>query len=312
MKAAAYVKQQAEELKKKGMLLMEVAWKVALLCVGWPYVFGARGETCTPANRRAFYKSKGADHPTIKTKCQVIRDDDPKSSCNGCKWYPDKERVLFFDCRGFTYWVLWLVYGWKLQGAGATSQWDTKSNWKAQGTIDTCPENQLVCLFQRKKGSSVTMAHTGFGYCGKTVECQNGVQHFTKRNSKWTHWGLPACCAEDYVKPEDPPKEENKVSKPTLKKGASGSNVKELQKLLIDKGYSCGSKGADGKFGNDTLAAVKAFQKDNGLKVDGVVGESTWAALEKTQQYYRVTVSHVVKSVAEEIKKKYGGEISAE
>ena len=312
MRAAAYVKQQAEELKKKGNPLQWVAWMVALLCVGWPYVFGARGESCTPGNRRAFFKSKGAAHPTIRSKCQVIREKDPKADCNGCKWYPDKERVLFFDCRGFTYWVLWLVYGWKLQGAGATSQWNTKSNWKAQGTIDTCPDNQLVCLFQREKGSSVTMAHTGLGYCGQTVECQNGVQHFTKRNSKWTHWGLPACCAEDYVKPEDPPKEDIKVSKPTLKKGASGSNVKELQKLLIDKGYSCGSKGADGKFGNDTLAAVKAFQKDNGLKADGVVGESTWAALEKAQQYYKITVSHVAKSVAEEIKKKYGGEISAE
>ena len=57
---------------------------------------------------------------------------------------------------------------------------------------------------------------------------------------------------------------------------------------------------------------MKAFQKDNGLKADGVVGESTWAALEKEQQYYKVTVGHVTKSVAEEIKKKYGGEISAE
>ena len=312
MRAAAYVKQQAEELKKKGMLLMEVAWTVALLCVGWPYVFGARGETCTPGNRRAYYKSKGEKHPTIKTKCQVIRDDDPKSNCNGCKWYPDKERVLFFDCRGFTYWVLWMVYGWKLQGAGATSQWNTKSNWKAQGTIDTCPENQLVCLFQREKGSSVTMAHTGLGYCGQTVECQNGVQHFTKRNKKWTHWGLPACCAENYEPPKDDQKEEPKKVNKTIRKGNKGELVKKCQQLLVKHGYSLGICGVDGDFGTATEKAVQEFQKDNGLKVDGIVGEKTWAALEKEQQYYKIIVSHVTKSVAEEIKKKYGGEISAE
>ena len=309
MKSADYVKKQAEELKKNGKPLQWVAWQVALLCVGWAYVFGARGESCTPGNRRAFYKSKGASHPTIRSKCQVIRADNPKDSCVGCKWYPDKQRTLFFDCRGFTYYILLLIFGWKLQGAGATSQWNTKSNWKAQGEIKTVPADTLVCLFQ-KKGDK--MAHTGFGYGNETVECQNGVQHFKTRNSKWTHWGVPACIDGTYTPPADPPKEENKVSKPTLKKGASGSSVKELQKLLIDKGYSCGSKGADGKFGNDTLAAVKAFQKDNGLKADGVVGSATWDALMKEQELYTVTVSHVVKSVADKIKKEYGGTITAE
>ena len=309
MRAAAYVKQQAEELKKKGNPLQWVAWKAALMCVGWPYVYGARGESCTPGNRRAFFKSKGADHPTIRSKCQVIREKDPKADCNGCKWYPNKERVLMFDCRGFTYYIIYLVFGWKLQGAGATSQWNTKSNWKAQGTIDTCPDNQLVCLFQQN-GSK--MAHTGFGYGGETVECQVGVQHFVKRNKKWTHWGLPACIDETYTPPEDPPKEDKKPVNKTIRKGNKGELVKKCQQLLVKHGYSLGICGVDGDFGTATEKAVKEFQKDNGLKVDGIVGESTWAALEKEQQYYRVTVSHVTKNVAEEIKKKYGGEISAE
>ena len=303
------MKQQAEELKKKGNPLQWVAWKAALMCVGWPYVYGARGESCTPGNRRAFFKSKGADHPTIRSKCQVIREKDPKADCNGCKWYPNKERVLMFDCRGFTYYIIYLVFGWKLQGAGATSQWNTKSNWKAQGTIDTCPDNQLVCLFQQN-GSK--MAHTGFGYGGETVECQVGVQHFVKRNKKWTHWGLPACIDETYTPPEDPPKEDKKPVNKTIRKGNKGELVKKCQQLLVKHGYSLGICGVDGDFGTATEKAVKEFQKDNGLKVDGIVGESTWAALEKEQQYYRVTVSHVTKNVAEEIKKKYGGEISAE
>ena len=67
----------------------------------------------------------------------------------------------------------------------------------------------------------------------------------------------------------------------TLRKGFSGSEVKELQILLIKAGYSCGKYGSDGKFGDSTLEAVNAFQADRGLAVDGVVGTKTWAELYK-------------------------------
>ena len=49
--------------------------------------------------------------------------------------------------------------------------------------------------------------------------------------------------------------------------------------MLEQAGYSVGTYGIDGDFGKDTLAAVKAFQQDRGLKVDGIVGPKTWAAL---------------------------------
>ena len=67
----------------------------------------------------------------------------------------------------------------------------------------------------------------------------------------------------------------------TLRKGSSGSVVKELQILLIKAGYICGKYGSDGKFGDSTLEAVNAFQADRGLAVDGVVGTKTWAELYK-------------------------------
>lgn len=69
-------------------------------------------------------------------------------------------------------------------------------------------------------------------------------------------------------------------SKGYLSKGDSGAEVKDMQKKLIACGYSCGSSGADGSFGNDTLAAVKKFQKENGLKVDGYFGEKSKEKLE--------------------------------
>lgn len=65
-----------------------------------------------------------------------------------------------------------------------------------------------------------------------------------------------------------------------IKIGDKGDAVKEVQNLLNQKGYDCGT--ADGIFGTKTEASVKAFQKANGLTVDGVVGDKTLAAL-KTQ-----------------------------
>jgi murein L,D-transpeptidase YcbB/YkuD len=64
-----------------------------------------------------------------------------------------------------------------------------------------------------------------------------------------------------------------------VSQGSRGSDVSTMQKYLIALGYSCGSTGADGIFGTNTRAAVRSFQANNGLTVDGVCGYQTWAAL---------------------------------
>lgn len=66
---------------------------------------------------------------------------------------------------------------------------------------------------------------------------------------------------------------------PTLKFGASGNITKIAQERLISLGFSCGSSGADGKFGNGTKNAVIAFQKAHGLAADGIIGQNTWRKL---------------------------------
>lgn len=66
-----------------------------------------------------------------------------------------------------------------------------------------------------------------------------------------------------------------------FKKTIVNDHVKFIQNRLIKKGYSCGKKGADRSYGPDTKKAVKAFQKANGLKVDGQVGADTTAKLLK-------------------------------
>ena len=65
-----------------------------------------------------------------------------------------------------------------------------------------------------------------------------------------------------------------------LKKGSEGISVQALQRILSTYGYNLGSKNPfDGKFGEKTDAAVREFQADHGLTVDGIVGAKTWAKL---------------------------------
>ena len=66
---------------------------------------------------------------------------------------------------------------------------------------------------------------------------------------------------------------------PMLRKGDKGETVKALKALLILRGYKGGFSSSNPLFGSNVLKAVMNFQKDNGLEVDGIVGEFTWAAL---------------------------------
>jgi uncharacterized protein (TIGR02594 family) len=54
-------------------------------------------------------------------------------------------------------------------------------------------------------------------------------------------------------------------------------SVREIQQALNDKGFDPG--GIDGVWGRKTIAAVKAFQSEHGLDVDGIVGPKTSGAL---------------------------------
>lgn len=62
-----------------------------------------------------------------------------------------------------------------------------------------------------------------------------------------------------------------------VRAGSRGSSVREVQELLIEKGYL--NDTADGVAGEKTVAAIKNFQKAAGLTVDGVCGNDTYRAL---------------------------------
>lgn len=66
------------------------------------------------------------------------------------------------------------------------------------------------------------------------------------------------------------------INYPTLKNGSKNDAVRLLQHKLNEKGYQLAE---DGHFGAKTEQAVKDYQSTNGLTVDGIVGQKTWAVL---------------------------------
>lgn len=87
-----------------------------------------------------------------------------------------------------------------------------------------------------------------------------------------------AYMVEDDVFVLEDPEETIQEVRPILRKGSRGVAVAELQTDLAGLGYFSGR--IDGIFGPLTRASVLAFQADNNLSTDGIVGENTYAALE--------------------------------
>ena len=311
------------QLAAGSITLSQAIWNTALACVGWSYVYSAWEELCTPSERRKRFKMC-PDKLSIKAKCQVLRDDDQKPNCVGCQWYPDEERTRCGDCRGFQDW-LFKMFGFDLYGDTVSAQWNHKDNWcvKGQFGVDPVPQNVYVSVFIKNKTTG-KWTHTGGYFNGATCECASGVQYFNPmKENRWTHWAIAKCFESGYQQPKEPEKQPEKgqtVSYKTIRRGNHGELVKQLQTKLNAIGYDLGICGIDGDFGTATEKAVKQFQKDHGLTVDGVVGPKTWAALDGAEKQpepvkeilYTVTISGKDKATAEEITAKYGGVITPE
>jgi N-acetylmuramoyl-L-alanine amidase len=64
-----------------------------------------------------------------------------------------------------------------------------------------------------------------------------------------------------------------------IRKGDGGQNVADVQRRLAALGHSSSPEDTAGVFGDATARAVRAFQQERGLLVDGIVGEDTWREL---------------------------------
>ena len=230
------------------------------------YASGTFGQKALPS----IIDAKAKQYPKWYTKDRIAY----------LKSLPDDTRM--FDCCGLIKAVCWgfpnTVYG----SNGCPDKND-------QGLWDMC-KDKSQSFSNIQVGEMLWMkGHVGvYLGNGKGIECtpswKNGVQITAVakmgaisglHSRSWAgHGKLPFI---DYgeVKPAVP----DYSKYPILKKGSRNSYVTILQKILVEKGYD--PKGIDGIFGPGCLAAVKQFQKDNGLVVDGCVGPKTWAALYK-------------------------------
>lgn len=107
------------------------------------------------------------------------------------------------------------------------------------------------------------------GYCTSTTYIKNCLDKIDKYNLTQYDNFLTGQIVTGQI---------STVKRATVKKGSRGTDVTYLQQRLTAKGYGVGN--IDGIFGIKTLEAVKAFQAENGLTVDGIVGSKTWSAIE--------------------------------
>ena len=140
-------------------------------------------------------------------------------------------------------------------------------DWDDKGTGDNVGNGDHVGIVEKVEDGAITVIEGNYS---------NSVKRRTIQvNDKYIRgYGVP--------KYDEAPKtavKEYSVNLPKLSKGSKGCNVKSLQILLIGYTYTCGGAGADGDFGPATDAAVRRFQKANGLTVDGIVGPATWKKL---------------------------------
>lgn len=306
MKTASDVKELVAKWIADGRDKSYIVIHAAEACLGWPYVWGAVGAECNP-DKRWYYAHRdvcpAGEVIQIFRTCQYYTDEGEKSgkSCGGCQFYPQNMRTLCNDCQGFCKNMFSRV-GITLPGAGATSMYNTASAFTERGKIANIPKDK-VCLVFMQNGEK--MSHVGIHVGnGNIIHCSGTVKRGKITDRGWTHYAVPKGM-DGKVPPE--------VNYPTLRKGSSGEYVTLLQTKLVQRGYDLSPYGADGKFGNKTLEAVRAFQQKNGLDVDGVVGKATWGALlDEQTELYTVTIQHVSKDVADSIVGKYGGTMKKE
>lgn len=154
-------------------MIREVVEK-ALSLIGQGYIYGAKGQTCSPA----FRQQQAEQYP-----------DQADNILNvGAKW--DGKPV--WDCAQLTR-ACAKEAGITLV-SGATSQWD-KTDWAKKGTIDTIPPGETVFVYRRKNGSSTVMQHTGValgdGTCVHARGTAYGVVRQDMAEHAWTHWAMP-------------------------------------------------------------------------------------------------------------------------
>lgn len=281
----------------------------------WGYIWGTAGVKWTESMQKQKVDYMVSKYGTDWKKNADAKNDNYYSAAlYGSKWIGH----TVADCSGLFRWAFKQL-GFDI-AHGSNSIYDRYCSSKGKLTSEL--KRNLIPGTAVFTGDSSKHGHIGL-YIGngKVIEAsgtQAGVCVSNITAGKWTYYGelknVDYSNNTDHVVPSAPSNETPSQKEPTLKNGSKGDWVAILQNKLIARGYALPKYGADGDFGTETQNAVKQFQRDNGLKVDGIVGEKTWEALNtsKDEAKYTVTVQHVIRKVADEIVGKYGGSIVQE
>lgn len=225
-----------------------------------------------------------------------------------------------FDCVNLTKGILW---GWRgdesKEKGGAVYGTNGVPDVNANGMIQRCYDVSGDFSHIEVGEGLWLEGHWGL-YVGNglAVECtgrwDNGVQITSVWNlgkktgyngRNWTkHGKLP--WIEYSGQADDVEPEIIELGSRTIKKGTQGTDVKELQEDLMKLGYTLPKYGADGDCGKETVNAIKVFQEDAGLEVDGEFGKDSYKALQAALQRlgqtapanpmearYTITIHHV-------------------
>lgn len=308
MNSAATLDNMIRNWKSEGHTKAEILVLQADFMLGWPYVWGATGQDCTPEKRQYFMNRSAigpGDAELIRKRCQILNGS--AALCSGCKYYPGGAKTRIQDCQGFMKEICKAV-GITLKGGGATSMYNDNSNWSDKGPIAEMPPG-AVCLVFKYNSSTGKMDHVGLHIGGRNIiHCSGEVKRGKTSEKGWTHYAIPRGLEGSETVP---------VWRTTIRKGSRGDDVVYCQDILMALGYDLGSGGADGIFGEKTKKAIMEFQKSKGLGVDGIVGPMTWEALENAVSsrddggqgqdlaLYTITISGLTEAQIHELESKY-------
>lgn len=230
----------------------------------WGYIWGESGGIWTQKEQNAATREKTVQY--------------------GQQWVG--KRVA--DCSGLFRWAANELGGYIYHGSN--TMWNTYTDPAHRGAVGGRMEIYPgAAVYQNTDGKRTHVGlYVGEGKYGvdTVIEAQGtrtGVVE--SKLSAWDEWGeLLVKIGGEMVKVDyDLPPNVIDIPPRTMRKGDSGEDVKELQEALLRAGYDLGSYGADGKYGSETLSAVRAFQHDHGLKPDGIAGPLTLNALRQTE-----------------------------
>lgn len=274
----------------------------------WGYIWGSAGILWTKAKQQQKVDYMVGKYGTTWQKNSEAKSDNYyNAALYGEKWIGH----YVADCSGLFAWA----YS-KLGGSiahGSNSIYDRYCGEKGKLTDEK--RKSILPGTAVLTGDAKQHGHIGlYVGNGKVIEAsgtQAGVCVSNITANKWTYYGylkdVSYSSENAPISPSVP--SDDKILYPTLKRGNKGEKVAILQQLLIDRGYKLPRYGADGDFGAETEAAVKQFQKDHGLKVDGIAGEKTWASLMGEAPApvvkYTVVLKGITESQLDQLKKQF-------